>query len=376
MVQRSASLRPLVRWPISIFLNVVLAFSAAAAWAQDSLDIPSFAGRLSHNPLYGPNHGGISGTVSLQGDSGPAAGVIVTVRSLKSSEMHSVTTDAAGHFEVDGLAFGPYTVSAEARGYESASTNTQVEPGSAEVALSLKPVNSLPSREALGDTVSVHQLKVPSKAQSFYEKGLEHLDKDPTGSAQYFAKAIEKYPGYYEAYYQLGQAQARLNQNDQAMKSFQTAIDLSGGKFARAAFAYGLLLCQQGKAQDAERIVRRGLEQNDNLAFGYLALGVVLLRLQRPVEAEKSAQEVLLRDPRSPDAYLILADSHGARNQYSAEVKDLDAFLTMVPNGSRTEFARGLRSAAQRLANETEHTPRVSQIPQRPNVLDIQPSRP
>jgi hypothetical protein len=196
------------------------------------LDIPSNAGGLSRNPPHGLNNGEISGTVSFQGDRGPAAGVAVTERSLNSSEVYSVTTDTAGHFQVGGLAFRLYTITAEASGCESAGTNASLEHGAARVTLYLKPVSALPSVEGLGATVSVHELEVPSKAQSFYERGLKHLHKDPASSVQYFTKAIAKYDDYYEAYYQLGHAQVRLNQNDQAMKSFQTAIDLSGGKFA------------------------------------------------------------------------------------------------------------------------------------------------
>jgi tetratricopeptide (TPR) repeat protein len=314
--------------------------------------------------------------VSFEGDSGPAAGVTVMVRSLVSSEMHTVVTDLAGHFEIDGLTFGPYTITAETGGYESATSTTSVDRGSAEVALFLKPLNASPSSDGTPSTVSVHELKVPSKAKEFYEKGLQRLEKDPASGAQYFTKAIDKYSDYYEAYYALGQAQAQLNHASDAMKSFQTAIDLSGGKFAPAAFAYGLLLCKQGNPQEAERIIRHGLEQNSNMPYGHLALGVVLLRLHRPEEAEKSAREVLLRNSQMPDAYLILADAHGARANYAAEVNDLNAFLKLVPEGPRSDFARGLRTAAERLAQEVAQGPQASQIPQRPDVLNIQPTNP
>jgi Tfp pilus assembly protein PilF len=376
MVQRCKSAWPQAIWPALILLGAVLAVSASITRAQELPQehaLPS-AARNSHMTAFGTAR--ISGTVSFQGDGGPAAGVTVLVRSLVFGGMRAAVTDLAGHFEINGLSFGSYSVTAEASGYESASSTTAVDRGSAEVTLYLKSVKASPSNEGTPPTVSVHELKIPSKAQSFYQKGLRQLDKDPASSAQYFREAIDKYSDYYEAYYELGQAQARLNHTGEAMKSFQTAIDLSGGKFAPAEFAFGLLLCKQGKIKEAERVVRHGLEQDSNAAYGHLALGVVLLRLHRPQEAEKSANEVLLRCPHSPDAYLVLADSHGAQSNYAAEVKDLDAFLKLVPEGSRSDFARGLRSAAQRLATESAEGPQASQIPQRPDVLNIQPTNP
>jgi Tfp pilus assembly protein PilF len=378
MVQRRNSAWPQAMWPALILLNVVLAVSASSTRAQQLPQDDSLGSvtRVSHSSPFGRPSGQISGTVSYQGDAGPAPGVAVTVRSVVSSERHAVVTDLAGYFKVDGLSAGPYTVTAEAGGYESASSNTSVDRGTTEVNLYLKSVNSSTSSEGMPPTVSVHELRIPTKAQDFFAKGLQRLEKDPDASALYFTKAIDKYSDYYEAYYELGQAQVRLNHTKDAIKSFQTAIDLSGGKFAPAQFAYGLLLCKQGNAQEAERVVRRGLESDSNMPYGHLALGVVLLRLHRPVEAEKSAKEVLLRNPNSPDAYLVLADSHSARANYAAEVNDLDAFLKLVPEGPRREFAQGLRNAAQRLAVEVAQGPQSSQIPQRPDVLNIQPTKP
>lgn len=104
------------------------------------------------------------------------------------------------------------------------------------------------SNQAMASAVSVHELQVPYKARNEYQKGLDHLNKqDAAGSVSHFAKAIEKDSNFYEAYYELGVAQVRLGQNDEAMTSFQSAIDRSGGSFALAEFAYGLLLCHKEK---------------------------------------------------------------------------------------------------------------------------------
>jgi tetratricopeptide (TPR) repeat protein len=91
-----------------------------------------------------------------------------------------------------------------------------------------------PSLDRKSDaTVSVRDLSIPPKAFAAYQHGLQKLHKgDNTHSIRDFNKAIEKFPQFYEAYYHLGVAQKRLGQNDKALSSFQTAINLSGGKYA------------------------------------------------------------------------------------------------------------------------------------------------
>jgi tetratricopeptide (TPR) repeat protein len=166
----------------------------------------------------------------------------------------------------------------------------------------------------------------------------------------HFAKAIEKYPGYYEAFYHLGVVQMRLGQGEKAIASFQSAIDLSSGKYALASYAYALMLCKQGKAIDAERTVRYALESGQNKPVGLAVLGTVLLYLHRRDEAEKSARAALSSDPNNADAYLVLAGVHGEERDFAAEVHDLDSFLVLEPQGFRTSMIRGIRDAAATVA--------------------------
>jgi len=203
-------------------------------------------------------------------------------------------------------------------------------------------------------TVSVRDLSIPPKAFEEFQRGLQQLEKqDPAGSIQHFNKAIEKYPKYFEAYYHLGVAQKRLGQNDKAMASFQSAIDFSNGKYALPAYAYALMLCKQGKARDAERTVRYALELQQNKPLGQVVLGTVLLYQHRTDEAEKTAREALSLDPNTPDAYLVLAGVDGEREDYASEVQELDQFLSLEPQSSRTPMVRDIRDVAQNLAIRT-----------------------
>ena len=297
--------------------------------------------------------GEISGTVLLEADKRPASQVAVKLKSRVAGVVRSVLTDFEGHFRVQNLPRGTYDIAVDEEGYEAAQTSAQLDGPAAMLVVYLKG-RSAPIRQS-SYTVSVRELKIPRKAQDEFQKGLQRLAKnDPAGSLSHFTKATETFPKYFEAYYNMGVAEMTLGHMDEAIKAFQTAIDLSGGQYARAEFGYGYLLCQEGRPVEAEKIIRRGLEVEDTSPQGYVILGQALKQLNRLDEAEKSVHEALLRDPNFAGAYLVLSDVAEGKGDYRAEIADLDTYLKLQPNGPGSELARRVRIAAQKML-ETSH---------------------
>ena len=199
-------------------------------------------------------------------------------------------------------------------------------------------------------TISVRDLSIPRKAFDNFQRGLERLKKrDAAGSITYFSKAIEKYPQYFEAYYHLGIAQQAVGQDEKAAASFQSAVNLSGGKYAVAQYAYAMILCRQGKIMEGERILRYALDTDLSAyrAIGKAFLGHALLMLNQPEEAERNAHEALLLNPRISEAYLVLAAVHARQSDFPAMLQDIDAFLQFEPPGNRAEAVRRIRDAAR-----------------------------
>jgi len=298
-----------------------------------------------------PERGGeVSGTVYLDNGGVPAVQIVVTIRSLSVGTSRSILSAVDGTFRMRGLHEGNYQVIAEANGYDSASTTVQVGRFFSDVSLRLKPSHSSNSF-AGGSSISVYQLKIPAKARQEYERGIASLVKqDPAGSVIHLNKAIEIFPGYYEAYYHLGVAEARLHHDDEAMDDFQKAIDISGGRYAVAQFAYGFLLSNQGRPEEGEQLIRAGLETDPNSAEGHFFLAMSLCTMNRLDEAEKSAREALLRKPDLASTYLVLSDIHAKRREYSAQLQDLDSFLKLSPSAPQAQKIRQIREAVQRLA--------------------------
>ena len=147
----------------------------------------------------------------------------------------------------------------------------------------------------------------------------------------------------------MGMVEMRLGRNEEAAKAFQAAIDLSGGRYAWAEFGFGYLLCQEGKPTEAEKIIRRGLEVEDAAPDGHVFLANALMQLNRPDEAERSAQEALLRNHNFADAYLVLSNVAASKGDYRTELQDLDAYLKLQPSGPASERVREVREAVLKI---------------------------
>ena len=209
-----------------------------------------------------------------------------------------------------------------------------------------------PAPSRAKDAVSVRELQLSAKARGNFDHGLERLSKnDPEGSLKHFAAAIAVSPEYYEAYYHQGVAEAQLNRNQEALHSFQSAIDLSDGRYPRAEFGYALMLTRIGSAAEAEPVVRHGLETDDNISDGHVVLGLILLKLQRVDEAERSAQKaLLLEQPSSAKGHLILADVEAARGEFAKQAAELDAYLKSYPHDRNQKYLEAARDTARKLA--------------------------
>ncbi len=287
--------------------------------------------------------GTISGTVLSQGDNRTLSQVAVKLKSHSVGEFRSILTDYDGHFEVAGLPAGSYEINVEESGYDTVRTKAQLEGASLKLMIYLAPVKWSPVRPNKY-TVSVRDLKIPDKAREEYVKGMARLAKDDSaGGVNHFTKAIKAFPEYYEALSQLGIAEVHLGSREEARKAFQAAIELSKGRHAAAQFGMGYLLYLEGKADEAEAILRRGLELDGSAPDGHVILGMALLRLDRLDEAERSAREALLRKPGFAEAYLVLADVYARRRNYHEQLQDLETYLRLEPSGPASARAHQAR---------------------------------
>jgi len=316
-------------------LSVVFLNLAAMAWAPGAkAQAPATAAESEQV------QGTISGTVLLRKSNRPASQVVVKLVSHVAGIFRSVLTDLQGHFEVKSLPPSVYDIAVDEPGYEPTQTSAKLDGASSKLVLYL---NSSSTTQAMTSsyTVSVRELRISGKAQHEFAKGLNSLNKkDFPASVEHFKKAIEAFPGFYEAYYNLGVVRTKQGLLDEAMVEYQKAIDLSGGRYAWATFGVGYLQYLEGKPEEALKTIQRGLETDANSPDGFFFLGIALLKLNRLEEAEKAARETLMRNPNHAQAYLLLSDVYGRRHEYLAQLEELEAYLRLEPSGVDSGSAR------------------------------------
>ena len=206
-------------------------------------------------------------------------------------------------------------------------------------------------------TVSVRDLSIPAQATQQFQKGVERLAKnDAAGSLPHFERAIANFGSYYEAYFEMGMAELKLSRAADAEQALRKSIELSAGHYAEPLFALGAILVQQSRLAEGETILRQALSLDSTSWAGQYCLGWALLGLNRIDDAEKSVREALRLKPDSADSYLLLADIHGRRHDYSAILLDLDAYLRFEPNGAMSEKVRALREKAEQQISLSEAT--------------------
>jgi Tfp pilus assembly protein PilF len=200
--------------------------------------------------------------------------------------------------------------------------------------------------------VSVQDLKLAGKGHAAFAKGSHLLDKgDTAGSIAYLERAVSESPEHYEAYYDLGVARFRLGQLAEAEQAFQKAIDITGGRFASPQFGLGAVFCQKKEFLLAESILQRGLELESGSAVGKYYLAWAQLGLNRLAEAERSAEQALVRNANLAEAYSLLARIHQRQRNAPAVARDLEMYLKL---DTHKEFARRLADKIQQeMAQDT-----------------------
>lgn len=323
------------------------AFLTLAATCSVSLVHAQFRSNLASRAT-------IAGSVLLEDQTPPASSVRVDIRTFTGTEVATTYTDSGGRFRVAGPETDGYIVTIAEPGYEPLEQRVERAGAIAELVLILKKTRTfLPSHSA--GSVSVHELKVPRKARSAYEKGIESLAKNPEVSLEHFKEATNAFPNYYEAFYQIGLVNMELRRGAEAEQALQRSIDLSAGGYAEPQFALGVVLCERQAYTDAERVLRHAIDVDPNSWKGYVFLGEALFGQNRLDEARKNANAALLRKSDAASAFILLANIHIRRHEYVMALNELDKYLALKPTGPTADQARDVRNAAQRVVTRFQH---------------------
>lgn len=195
---------------------------------------------------------------------------------------------------------------------------------------------------AAGAAVSSTSASAPKEAAKAYEKARsEWLEQKPDRAQRDLEKAVQAYPQFAEAWYQLGKIQEEKKPQD-AANSFSKAV-AADPKFV---LPYGHLVpfaAQAGKWQEVVDDTAHELELNPRgtvEVWYYNALGNY--RLNKKDVAEASATKALSMDPLHTQPAteqllgVILADKH----DFAGALSHLRNCLTYLPSGPNADLVK------------------------------------
>src|SRR6266850_4618613 len=209
-----------------------------------------------------------------------------------------------------------------------------------------------------GMTLSATPYKAPRDARRAYEKGLEaERNGKLTNARKYFEQAVEIYPKFANAWFQLGTVLQKEKQNDAARKAYiqATTIDtkflppyLSLALMAYKARNWTEVLKLTGHILDLDPLNQAAATGHIldldplNYAEAYFYNSVANYKLNKIEDAEKSALKAEHLDLRTriPQLHLLLAEIYSRKNNYANAISELQTYLELAPHAKQADQVR------------------------------------
>jgi outer membrane protein assembly factor BamD (BamD/ComL family) len=209
-----------------------------------------------------------------------------------------------------------------------------------------------------GMTLSATPYQAPKDARKAYEKGLDAEAKGQLGNArQYFEKAVEIYPRFVNAWFQLGAVLQNLGQKESARTAYTQATTIDS-KFLPP---YLSLASMAYEAKDWTQVLNLTdhVVELDPLKYGGVT-GYILdldtldyaeaffynsaanYKLNNIEAAEKSALKAERLDvrPRFPQLHLLLAEIFVQKNNYATAISETKTYLELAPHAKDADRVR------------------------------------
>jgi len=209
-----------------------------------------------------------------------------------------------------------------------------------------------------GMTLSAVPYKAPRDARRAYEKGLEAERNGRLADArQYFEKAVEIYPKYANAWFQLGIVLQNLAQKESARAAYThaTTIDrkflppyLSLASMAYEAEDWTQVLNLTNQVLDLDPLKYAhvtgfilDLDPQD-YAKAYFYNSAANYKLNKIEDAERSGLKAERLDvrPRFPQLHLLLAEIFARKNNYATAISETKIYLELAPHAKNADQVR------------------------------------
>lgn len=317
---------------LALFSVVALGLLASTAQAAPPAPAESPA---SASALVGSVRGQVNDGVAR-----PLAGADISIEALEGGPRHEqARTNAEGHFELDALPPGRYTITASAESLSPQSFDVIVLAGStADVWFRL-----------IADPAAIYRQRLAREAtrQQLVAEGVRlSAAADYAGAAAQFRKSAELAPDCATCFFNLAQMEMQLDDQAAAQTAYEQALKLN----PQYAEAYGGLAGIFNARHDFARAIEAGTKAADLAAQYAPALasayrynaGVYLWNAGRVADARAAFETVVRTDPGNADAHYELALALINQGNVHDAADHLQTYLKLAPGGANAARARAL----------------------------------
>jgi tetratricopeptide (TPR) repeat protein len=194
-----------------------------------------------------------------------------------------------------------------------------------------------------GFTTSATSSLAPKDARKAFEKGLEAEKKSKPDDAQKdFEKAVEVYPKYASAWFELGKIYEQHDQFDQARDAYNKAMT-ADSKYINPYERLYVMALNDHKWEEAANLTDRVIHLNPYdfpMAFYYNA--IANLELNKLDIAEKNAREAVKLDTQklNPRSNYILGIVLAQKQDFPAAAECLRTYLKERPDSKEADAVR------------------------------------
>ena len=299
----------------------------------------------------------LEGRVLLPNNEPPNVPVRVTLR-YQGRPLFETFTDLSGRFAFSGLQGGTYQLVAEGDGaaFETTTVNAEViafgnapQVFTQNITLRLKAGATLPPAGVV--TAEEIDKSVPEEARKAYQKGVRSAaENKPEQAVKSFQDALNAYPQFYAAALALGAQYAKLKRYDEAIAAYRRASELKPER-ADAYIGIGAALVAAERFKEAIPLLRGIVEVNQQTSGVYLPLGYAEMMTGEMEAAETHLLRAVEQD-KPALAHIYLANIYERRNQPERAIAQLEAYLKENPQSSERDAVRGAIDKLRRQAKK------------------------
>lgn len=193
-------------------------------------------------------------------------------------------------------------------------------------------------------TVSSTTLKAPKEAQKAFEKGVKETRGDKPKwdkAAKELAKAVELYPQFAEAWYELGEVRLRQEDVANAKEAFQHAIE-ADANFQKPYAPLSLIELKQGSKEEAARLADKAVSLNPGLTEAHFYAAMAHFMLGHTDRAGEAALMVKKQGGETsyPRVLVILGDYFAQKEDFPTSAQHYQQYVELEPNSPMAEQAR------------------------------------